>query len=238
MFWNGDALKLICVLQLHQKIVNKGISEVRDSNHTDTDIRISDDLENLIQLAEKGPLTVKNLIEEFGSRGNAFLTLVLTTPFMLPVPTFGLSAVFGMVIAFVSIFIILDRQPILPKKLANKVLPPNHLTTFLKGSRKFISKVERLIKPRMLFLDSVLPVRILSGVMIFIATVLLALPLPPGTNAPPAFCIVLLSLSLLEKDNLFFIFGAIAFLLNLLLFGLLFFSGAKGIEFLYEYFKF
>lgn len=206
-------------------------------HHSDTDVKLSDDLENLIQLSEKGPLSVNTLIEEFGSRGNAFLTLILTVPFMLPVPTFGLSAVFGLVVAFVSIFIVLDRQPILPKKLANKEFPQERLSQFLRGSKKFIAKVEKLIKPRWLILDSIIPVRILSGIMIFIATILLALPLPPGTNSPPALCVTLLSLALLQRDNLFFVLGFLVFLGNLALFGLLFFTGAKSIEYIYDYFK-
>src|SRR5690606_15194461 len=92
-------------------------------SHGDTDSKISDDLENLIQTAAQGPISVGRLIHEFGSRGNAFLTLILSSPFIIPVPTLGLSAVLGAIIGFVSLFIILDREPILPKKLSEKILP-------------------------------------------------------------------------------------------------------------------
>lgn len=65
----------------------------------------------------------------------------------------------------------------------------------------------------------------LNGIFMVIAGFLLALPTPPGGNFPPGVALVLLSLGTLEEDAVVTTLGYIAFALNVVLFGAIFYFG-------------
>jgi hypothetical protein len=65
-------------------------------------------------------------------------------------------------------------------------------------------------------------VETVSAVMVVILGFLLALPLPPGTNFPPAISIILLSIGSLERDAVFVGAGIVAFGVNVLFFSEIF----------------
>lgn len=197
---------------------------------------LTHEIDVLIQKNQSQDLSMTEIVRELGFRGHAFITLILATPFCSPLPTFGLSAIFGLVIAFVSFFIILGKDPYIPEKYASKKIPREHLEKFLTYSKKFLGFLEKFVKPRLHFLSRAMPVRTSSSFMISVCGILLALPLPPGTNAPPAITIVILSLALLEEDNLLFILGGILFILNFVLFGAMAFAGASAVEYVLQYF--
>lgn len=196
------------------------------------------EIDILISKCQETDLSMKEIIDELGFRGHAFITLILATPFCSPLPTFGLSAIFGLVISFVGIYITLKKNPYIPEKYSNQKIPKEHLSSFLKYSKKFLTFLEKFVSPRFGFLNRILPVRTTSAIIISICGVLLALPLPPGTNAPPAITIVILSLSLLEEDNLLYLLGVILFLLNIVLFGAIIFAGASAVDYILKYFSF
>lgn len=197
---------------------------------------LTKDLDSLLVKAQESDLSMTEIIQSLGFRGHAFITLILATPFCSPLPTFGLSAIFGLAITFVSFFIILNKDPYIPSKYGDKKIPKEHLFKFLTYAKKFLGFLSKFVKPRMKFLAKVLPVRTTSAVMIAICGFLLALPLPPGTNAPPAIAIVILSLGLLEEDYLMSLLGMILFLLNVALFGAMLILGASAVDYVLKYF--
>ncbi len=198
---------------------------------------LTHEIDILIAKSKVSDMSMQEIIQELGVRGHAFITLILATPFCSPLPTFGLSAIFGLVIAFVSVFIILNKKPYVPEKYANKKIPRDHLQTFFNYSKKFLGFLEKFVKPRLAFLSKILPVKTTSAFMICFCGILLALPLPPGTNAPPAITIVVLSLALLEEDNLLFLLGSVLFILNIVLFGAMAFAGASAVDYVLKYFS-
>jgi hypothetical protein len=191
--------------------------------------KLSEELERLITEFHMRSVTLRELIVVLQGRAYDLLLLLLALPFLLPIPLPGLSMAFGLVIAVIAARLTLGQRPWLPGRLLDTQLPPKFFPVLLGSARRIIRVFEVLLKPRLLFLTaSRLPQ--LHAFVILLASVVLLLPLPPGTNFPPAVVIVIMAGGLLERDGLFIITGYIAFALNILFFAAFTIYGTKLFE--------
>lgn len=165
---------------------------------------IAEELGSILPLLQKGPVSVGELLGAFGLRGLALLSAVICTPFLLPIPIPGLSTVLAWIVIFSGVSIAVGRLPKVPVRWASKkVTFPGQLFTRLEGYAK---KLERFIKPRF-YPKSHLFDRFV-GLMILIAGIILALPLPPPGNMIPGVSIILLCIGYLEADGLAVFLGS------------------------------
>ena len=201
----------------------------RSSNGRHTH-RLSSELARLVSLCDEESITLRRLTEAMGTRGHALLALFLGFPFLLPIPLPGLSIFFGACIAISGGRMALGKGPWFPRSWMNRPLPVSILRKILRTGEKLMSRLEVWIKPRGAFFHAYPWVRPMNGLMIASCGLLLALPLPPGTNFPPAAAIVLLATGSLEEDGLFLGLGYIAFMVNVAFFTLLPFLGIQGIR--------
>lgn len=188
----------------------------------------------MIEEIQHRNVTVGELIVVLQGRAYDLLLLLLALPFLLPVPLLGLSTPFGAVIAVIAVRLMLGQRPWLPAKLLATQVPAKFFPTLLRGARRILRAFEVLLKPRLLWLTAS-PLPQLHAFIIVVAAVLLLLPLPPGTNFPPAVCIVVMAAGLLERDGLFVLGGYVAFAFNLIFFALLSFYGTKLFEIIWHW---
>ncbi|MCC7459715.1 MAG: exopolysaccharide biosynthesis protein [Proteobacteria bacterium] len=180
--------------------------------------RLSAILKEVERVSHEAPVTFSSLTAFLGDQSHGFLTLFLSVPFVLPLSLPGMSVPFGIVISTVIGAWILDLPPWLPGALRNRSIPPKLVRKVCEYGGKLFSKIEFLFKPRMEFFFDYKLFRLLLGMIIFLAAVFLALPLPPGTNFPPSAIIFVLSLSILERDGLWAILGIFSFMLLVYIF--------------------
>lgn len=195
--------------------------------------KLSDELQRLIDEFATGTVTVRELIVTLQGRAYDFLLLLLALPFLVPVPLLGLSTPFGAVIAVIAARLMLGQRPWLPAKLLDTRLPPKFFPMMLAGARRILRAFELFLRPRLPWLVAA-PLPQLHAFIIFVAAVLLLLPLPPGTNFPPAACIVIMAAGLLERDGLFVLLGYVTFALNMVFFALFGFYGTKLFEIIWH----
>jgi hypothetical protein len=183
--------------------------------------KLSETLEQLITEFHTRRVTLREVIVVLQGRAYNLLMLLLAMPFLLPLPLPGLSTVLGTVIAVIALRLTLGQKPWLPARLLDRELPPKFFPTLLNGTRRVLRFLEVLLKPRLLWLTASPQLNQLHAFVILLASFVLLLPLPPGTNFPPAVCIVIMAGGLLERDGRFILAGYLALAINGVFFTLL-----------------
>ncbi len=187
------------------KIRLRGVSAVKPR-------KLSEELAGLRASAGERAVTLREVIQTLGGRAYLLLVLLLSIPFITPIPLPGLSTPFGLAIALIAFRLSLGQRPWLSKNLQRKELPAGFIGKVFGVSEKLLRFLEKLLRPRLTFLtDTPLLVQ-LHAVVILIAALALLLPLPiPFSNAFPAWTILLLAAGLLERDGLFILTGYAVF---------------------------
>jgi hypothetical protein len=174
--------------------------------------KLSEELADLRASAGERAITLREVIVTLGGRAYLLLVLLLSMPFITPIPIPGLSTPFGLAIALIAFRLSLGQRPLLSKKLQRKVLPAGFLAKLFTFAEKVLRFFEKFLRPRVTFLtDTPLLVQ-LHAVLMLLASLALLLPLPiPFSNSFPAWTILLLAAGLLERDGLFILAGYLVF---------------------------
>jgi hypothetical protein len=165
------------------------------------------------------PVVVGELYDRLGANGPFLLAIIMTVPFLSPVPAAGLSMPFGLGLASIGMYTAWHRRPRLPGFLSRRELPAGFLGRLLTWVAKPLGWLERLTRPRHRSFVAPGPVRVVSGLVMAVLGVLLALPLPvPFSNALPSYGIVLLCMGWLCRDGIMAMLGWLMFAITLLFF--------------------
>ncbi len=169
--------------------------------------RLSADIELLLGLSKGRVMSLSELEENLHGRGFALMIFVLALPFAIPALP-GLSTPFGVVVALMGLRLACGRQPSLPGFIRKRELNPVMLEKILRGGLALSRRLERLVRPRLEFLQEWPGFRNLIGVGIAVAGLLLALPLPlPFSNTIPAVAVLLLTGGMVERDGVLVLIG-------------------------------
>lgn len=201
-------------------------------------LRLSEELKELALRFEAESVTLGEVVDTLGDRATGLLLLLLSLPFMLPIPLPVLSVIFGAVMLILSVVFVLGMRPWLPLRLRNRRLPPRFVPRLLGAGGKIISWIERRLRPRAQWVLSTPRRQRTHGLVTVVCAFLLMLPLPPfppGTNALPAFVIVLLTLSVIESDGVGVIAAYVVFVFTAIYFVAIAFFGAVMAKYCYDH---
>jgi hypothetical protein len=174
-------------------------------------MKLSKAIQSLLEEYTDRSLMLITLLERTGDQGFGVISALLTLPMLvpLPVPLPGLSAFFGAGTILMGLQMALGwRRPRLPPPIARLELSPTMSHRLLKNLKRILYPIERLARPRLLFVSqNWLSYRIV-GLCLFWNALLMSLPLPiPLTNLMPAYTILVLAIGILELDGFLLLFG-------------------------------
>jgi hypothetical protein len=170
--------------------------------------RLSEELNDLRSRVAERSVTIRELLYTLRGRAYLLLVILLTLPFLLPLPLPGLSTPFGLAIVLICARMALGQRPFLPKSIQRRKLPAGFIPRLLTLAAKIIGWLERILRPRWLVLTEHPLIRQLHALVMVGGASILLLPLPiPLSNGLPAWSILLLACGLLERDGRAIVFG-------------------------------
>ncbi|HNX49950.1 MAG TPA: exopolysaccharide biosynthesis protein [Thermoanaerobaculaceae bacterium] len=182
--------------------------------------RLSEELEQVLRLADGQTVTARVLVDHLSTRGHALLAFFLVIPFLQPVPLPGLSTPFGAAVALLGVLMALGRPTWLPKRWLDRELASGLVIRIVRSGQRLLQRTERFIKPRGRWFHRHRWARPIAGMVIAISGAELALPLPiVFTNTLPALVIATTAVGALEEDAILTVVGEVLFLIALIVFG-------------------
>ena len=184
--------------------------------------KLSEELAELLARLGTRPVTLREVIYVLRGRAYTLLLILLSLPFLTPLPLPGLSTPLGLAIAFIALRLALGQRPWLPMKLQRKELPPDFFAKVFRFSTRVIRVIETFLRPRLAVISTPGALLRVHALVMLVAALALMLPLPiPFSNSFPAWTVLLLAAGLLERDGLFILLGYGMFVLTVLYFVLL-----------------
>lgn len=196
-------------------------------------LRLSEELESLLEIAPGQPMKLRTIVEHLHFRGLPTLIVLLCVPFLFPLPLPGLSIPFGAAIALCGLRLGLGQNLWMPRFILDREISFDVLQKIVGFAASFYRKVEKLVRPRMHFLQRWPGMINLMGFMILIGGVMLSLPFPPIfplTNTIPGLAIIFMALGIMERDGVCTLVGYVFALLGLCYVALIFLLGAAGVQ--------
>lgn len=153
----------------------------------------------IAEVVERCPgerITLGEMAEAFGDRAFGLLILMLCLPGLLP----GMATIFGTPMLILGVQMGLGfRKPKLPGFLARQSLKRTDVLRLSSGSSKMLARVERYVRPRPGPFTNNTADKVVGWLTAY-AALMLILP-GPGTNGPPAFGTIIMSLGVVENDS-------------------------------------
>ncbi len=150
--------------------------------------------------------SIHNLVGMMHNRAFGLGLFLASLLACLPMPP-PLPAVGGAIICFFSFQIMLGHRAVkLPKWIGRREISRDRLLGAIARVEKWINRIEKLSRTRLLFLTGTVG-KFFLGLVAFVMGFLLLLPIPILGNLPPGLAVAVMSLALIQRDGILLLGG-------------------------------
>ena len=186
-------------------------------------------LEDIIDQIKGDTITLKELMEHCGRDGMLLICALSTLPFLIPVSVPGVSTVFGAAIVLIGCAVLFNRLPWLLQRIQQKPLDTARLVPALKKGARVVTRLDKWIKSRALYLTSATMLRVDAAAIILGGLLLMApFGLIPFSNTAPAVGILFMTLGMIQRDGVFVLLGYLGLVVSIVYFGVLIYLAWSG----------
>lgn len=151
-------------------------------------------------------VSIGQILDALDARAFGLVTLVFSLPSIIPMPP-GVPTVVGMALLIVAVQMLIGRKELwLPRFLSKRSFDRQQLLNALLKIQPKLRSVEKVTKPRLLYMTRG-AATVLIGAVVMAMAIVLILPLPPGGNFPPALACAIIGMGLAERDGVLVILG-------------------------------
>lgn len=180
-------------------------------------------IEDFVKTADTDRIKIGDLIESMDGAGFGLSLMIFSFALIIPLPP-PLPSLVSMPLLIFSYQMMMGlKSPKLPKKLAKITIKRSIMATLVRKSSPYIIKVEKILRPRLLFMAGPISERVI-GVLIFIFAGFVLIPMP-FSNFIPGLGILIISFGLLGRDGLIMMLGILVGCLGSLISILVFLLG-------------
>jgi hypothetical protein len=168
--------------------------------------RLSELLDRLSHEGDSDRIAFGSLLEAVGDRTFGALILVFAIPSAVVGVIPGISTLLGLPLVLMSVQLSIgSRRPWLPRAVSARSLERRAFSRIVESIQPRLQRLERLLKPRLLFMTSTWAERGI-GLCCLVAAALVFLPIPFG-NLLPALALCAFGLALMERDGVLVLVG-------------------------------
>ncbi|MEM6427492.1 MAG: exopolysaccharide biosynthesis protein [Cyanobacteria bacterium P01_D01_bin.128] len=193
--------------------------------------RLSVELEQFFfQTVREDKVTLKDILTLAGERTFGVLFVLLSIPSALPIPAPGYSVPFGVVMLVLAIQLIIGRaRPWLPQGWNRSAFDLSQVQGIVKAGIPWLRRIEKISRPRLKYICTSLPGRVIIGCAIALMSISMMVPIP-ATNTLPAIGIFVTGFGLLDDDGAISLGGLVVCLMGATLSTLILLFGYEAVK--------
>jgi hypothetical protein len=170
-------------------------------------MKLSQDIEQIFSSDTEQKISLESFFQKINHKSFGVLLVILSLPSSLPLSVPGLSTPFGIMLCFLGLQIIINRQFVwFPDFIKKKQISTNQNKKMTNLMVKFLKFFERFTGPRLKFLTKGIFYQIL-GFIVVLCAISMMVPFPV-TNSLSALGIFFIGLSFLEEDGVLTLIGS------------------------------